>query len=330
MSLGHFSYLLSGDQSRLSKVSSDRLEVLANVAARRYLGDGTMMNDSIAKMASENDLNANQIARVCEMANLATHRSLWSKTAAKESIAFDLADAKTVLRVVKKEPLDSCDPQSPPVSPTESDACAEPAPPSALLPPTSDYAGPPTGLTVRGPPIASMFSANPAMVHNGLHGDGPKKTLIIRIEKKASERASAASKLLYAGMQLESLEKRACNSMKQALLSGDTFFSLWEQAHAAGLSKAASKYFPEWQRQIIDGACGAERTRLEKLAIHKAPDDLISDDLGGVVVINGAHPVLVSLDTVTKKTGEIKNMINNLLRIDDEVKVYRQQLRELS
>ena len=40
--------------------------------------------------------------------------------------------------------------------------------------------------------------------------------------------------------------------------------------------------------------------------------------------------VMISLDTVQRKTGEIKNGISNLLRIDDEVKIYQQRLRELS
>ena len=72
------------------------------------------------------------------------------------------------------------------------------------------------------------------------------------------------------------------------------------------------------------------RLRLEKLAISKAPPDLISEEMGNVTVINGAHPVLVSLDTVQRKTGEIKNGLHNLLRIDDEVKVLHQRLRELT
>ena len=87
---------------------------------------------------------------------------------------------------------------------------------------------------------------------------------------------------------------------------------------------------PKWQDQLLSEVHGSQRLRLEKLAIAKSPEDLISGDLGNTTVINGAHPVLVSLDTVQKKTGEIKQGLHNILRIDDEVKVFNQRLRELS
>jgi hypothetical protein len=52
--------------------------------------------------------------------------------------------------------------------------------------------------------------------------------------------------------------------------------------------------------------------------------------LGNTNIINGAHPVLVSLDTVNRKTNEIRNGLEGLLRIDDEVKIYHQKIRDLS
>ena len=87
---------------------------------------------------------------------------------------------------------------------------------------------------------------------------------------------------------------------------------------------------PKWQAQLVKDSHGSQRLRLEKLAISKAPADLISDNMGNTTVINGAHPVLISLDTVRRKTGEIKQGLHNLLRIDDEVTVYNQKLRELA
>ena len=320
MSLGHFSYLLSGGQAHMSKVSSERLESLARTAARHFLGEGEPLNKSISKFAQENDLNPHQIARVCEMANIATHQALWSKTAQKEAIAFDLANAKTIIRIVKKEPMDPCDDDGPMVSPPD------PGP----APCSSDYTLPPRDIPMSGPSMSSMFGADPADVHQGLHSEPERKSIVIVLQKKAAERQRTVSELLYKGMQLETLEKKAFEAVKQAVMGGATFFEVWQAAAGAGMAKVAKEYLPAWQDRIVKDADGAMKIRLEKLAIHKAPDDLISEDLGGVVVVNGAHPVLVSLDTVTKKTGEIKNLLNNLLRIDDEVKVYKQRIRELS
>jgi len=316
MSMSHFNYLLSEPSSRHIKVAADRLELLAKTAAKRYLEERVPLNSTIQKIAEENDLNANQIERICEMANIATHRALWSKTAQKESIAFPLADAKTVVQVVGKKPLDSDDPESPMVS----------CPPMS----DSDYAGPPKGIPLSGPSTISMMGADPAAVHNGLHEDGEKKRIIIILQKKAAERQDAEDKVLYKGMELESLEKSAYATVKQAVLGGATFRQIYEAASGSGLHKVAEEYLPRFEERLLKEVHGSARLRLEKMAISKAPEDYISDDMGNVTVINGAHPVLISLDTVQRKTGEIKNGLHNLLRIDDEVKVYHQRLRELS
>jgi len=314
MDLGHFSYLLSEAPS-FKKVASDRLELLAKTAAKRYLLDGVPLNDSIRKIATENDLNQNQIERICEMANLSTHQALWAKTAQKESVAFPLADAKMVVSVVKKEPLDASDPSSPLVSPRTCD---------------SDYAGPPTKVPMPGPSMASMMGVTPSDVHQGLHEEPEKKRIIIIMQKRAAERDALKSELLYKGMQLESLEKRAFAEFKQTVLSGTSLTDIYTAACGAGFQKEAAAYFPAWYDQLVSGSHGDLRRHLEKQAIGRAPDELISSNLGSMSVINGAHPVLVSLDTVQKKTGEIKQGLHNLLRIDDQLKIYRQKLRDLS
>jgi hypothetical protein len=296
-------------------VAADRLELLAKTAAKRYLEEGAVLNDTIKKIAEDNDLNRHQIERVCEMANIATHQGLWAKTAEKESVAFPLADSKAVVTVVKKTPLDSDDPESPKVSPSSCD---------------SDYMGPPKGIPTPGPSMVSMMGADPANVHNGLHEEPEKKRIIIILQKKAAERARLESEILYKGMQLESLEKKAFAAFKQSILGGDTLYDVSAAAAGAGLGKVAGEYFPKWHAELVSGTHGEMRNRLEKQAIARAPDDLISENLGNVAIINGAHPVLISLDTVQRKTGEIKQGLNNLLRIDDQVKVFHQKIRDLS
>lgn len=314
--MAHFdtSWLTDGATSH-TKVASDRLELLANTAAKRYVEEQTPLTHTIRKIASENDLNSNQIERICEMANIATHRALFPKAASKEAVAFPLADAQEVVNVVGKKPLDPSDASSPMVSPCSMD---------------SDYSGPPQRLPIPGPSTMSMLGADPAKVHNGLHEEPEDKRIIIVIQKKAAEQSDLKSKILYKGMELESLEKRAYKEVKQTILEGATFYELYKAASAAGLDSMAEKYLPKWQDQIISESHGSQRLRLEKIAITKAPAELISENLGNMTVINGAHPVLVSLDTVNRKTGEIKQGLNNYLRIEDELKVFNQRLRELS
>lgn len=317
MSLGHFSYLLSDQTGQRSKVAADRLELLAKTAAKRYIEEGVSLNSSIQKIAEGNDLNANQIQRVCEMANIATHQALWSKTAEKDSVAFPLANARIVIHSTGPIENDADD-----------DSCEDKPPPCPVMA-DSDYAGPPEKLPVVGPPIASLFGVNPDDVHNGFE-EPEKKRIIIMIQKKTAAQKSLKSKVLFKGMELETLEKRAFQQVRQAVFDGYTFRELYKAAAASTLGEVATEYFPKWEERLIAEATGSIRQRLEKTAIGKAPEDLISENLGNVTVVNGAHPVLISLDNVKQKTGEIRNGLRGLLRINDEVEMFNQRLRELT
>lgn len=313
-SASHFQYLLGGAPH--TKVASERLDLLAKTAARRFLHEGIPLNNSIRKMASENDLNMNQVERVCEIANIATHQGLWAKTAQKESIAFDLADAKMIVQVA-------------------GNGAPSMGSPSAAAPATApctqqDYMGPPVGLPVAGPPMSAMMGCDPAAVHHGLHAEPERKRLIIVIQKQAAARQTLHDQIICRGLELESLEKRAYATIKQCVLQGASFSDIYTAAAGAGLGKLAEAYLPKFEDRLIEEVHGETHRRLVKQAISRAPADLISDNLGNMTVINGAHPVLISLDTIQRKTGEIKNGLHNLLRIDDEIKVFTQRMRELS
>lgn len=307
MNVGHFSYLLQGRKPQLSKVASDQLESFAKIAAKRYLEDGTSLNDAITKIAKENELNAHQIERVCEMANIATHKGLWSKTAQKEKIAFPLASSKVVLA--------SCGCGG-------GDATA-PAPMDA------DYAGPPSGIPRPGPSLATMMGVDPSAVHNGLEGPNERQRIIVVLQKKAAAHQELKDKLSIKAMELETLEKRAFELVKQTVLGGATMRDVVVAATIAGYAKLAAELLPKFEERLIADTHGDVRTRLVKHAIAKVTDDLISENLGNTTVINGAHPVLVSLDTIQRKTDEVKNGLRDLLRIQDDIKVNNQRLREI-
>lgn len=318
MSTNHFAYVTSDIGPGQTKVASDRLELLGRIAAKRYLEEEIPLNTSIRKMAEENDLNHNQIERVCEMANISTHKGLWPKTAQKESLAFDLADARNIASVEKKPDHEDhggscgCDVKTSPVSVD------------------SDYMSPPKGLPAPGPSLMSMIGSDPAKVHHGLGPEPERKKIIIILEKKAAERSRVKSEQLYKAMELETLEKQAYNTVKQTVLGGESFSRIFEACVGAGLGKIANERLPVYQDRLIKETHGSVRNRLIKCAIQKAPEDLISDNLGNLTIINGAHPVMISLDTIQRKTGEVRNTIHSLLRIDDEVKIYQQRIRELS
>src|SRR4030095_6087284 len=96
-------------------------------------------------------------------------------------------------------------------------------------------------------------------------------------------------------------------------------------ACAGGLGATAHELLPKFESALLRETTGSVRSALEKNAISKAPEDLISRRLGATTVVNGAHPVLIALDTVQKKNGVVRTLLLNLLRIDDELKVFRQK-----
>jgi hypothetical protein len=100
-------------------------------------------------------------------------------------------------------------------------------------------------------------------------------------------------------------------------------------AAAAGFGKVAAEVLPKFEAQLVAECCGGVRARLEKTAISRAPEELISDSLGATTIVNGAHPVLISLDTVQKQNGVVQNLLYGLVRIEDELKVFNQKLQEL-
>lgn len=308
MGTGHFSYLISGGAPKATKVASDRLEVLAKSASKEYLENGTSLNQSITKIASERELNPHQIERVCEIANLSTHQALWSKTAQKDKVAFPLADARKVILLVR---------------PSDDEA----VPDDEAV--DEDYQMPPDQGD-DGPRLMDLMGVDPSECHNGLHEDPEKKRLIILLQKKASEVKNAEDSVLYKGMELESAEKQASKAVRQAVLGGRSFRDLFKAASAAGLRKVAAEYLPKIEEQLIGETYGETRLRLEKTAISKAPDDLVSEDLDNVTVVNGAHPVIVCLDTIKKKTDEVRQGLQGYIKVRDEAGVLRQRIKELS
>lgn len=78
------------------------LKKLGKEAAAAY-NAGTPLNDAVAKLAQERSLNASQIARVCEAANLSVYAEKMASADTRRD-EFDLADPAAVLSSLKIAP----------------------------------------------------------------------------------------------------------------------------------------------------------------------------------------------------------------------------------
>ena len=297
----HFAYL----SEKQASVSPDQLLIFAKTASRRFIDEQVPLNTTIKKLASDNDLNPHQVERVCEMANLATHQALWPAAKEKEKVAFEVADPKAIIEKGKERPS------------------------SKMTRADEDYKSPPR-KEHGGGSLSGLLGVDPSACHHGLAEGNDKQKVIIIIEKKAAERERVRAQLLVAGMEYETVEKLAYHQVKQAVLGGYSFRQVFDAASAAGLGKIAKHLLPEFEQRLIKETYGDTKARLEKNAISKAPEDLISDNLDGMTIVNGAHPVLISLDTVKRQDGKVQALLSNVLHIDDELKIHRQKLSELN
>lgn len=300
-----FAYLL-GDQS-LTKVSADRLETMAKLAAKAYVESGVPLNETIGKMASDNDLNPHQIERVCEMANIDTHKALWAKTAAKHEIHFQVADAKKLVK----------------------HASVTTARGSTVT--TSEYNSPPKIASAKATAVLAKIASPTIQGHDGLYNVTSKQQLQATLTKKAAERDRARSKTLADGIKLEELTKEAFRTVKQAVLGGASMQDIYIACDSVGMGKFANEFLQMFEAQLIGETHGSTRIRLEKLAIGKVPDSFLSQGpaRSALTVVNGAHPVLISLDTLAKQTDQVEQGLLGYLRLNDEVKIYEQKLKEL-
>lgn len=281
-----------------AEVSPEKLRLLAKVASNKFLSGKTPLNQSLQKIAEENGLNVHQVARVAEMANHETHQALWASEADKTKVAFDVADPKKItVREAKPGEQEK-----------HTGAARE-------VPKRVD----------RGPSTAEMFGVKPGDVHRGL-GDLPdKKKVVIIIEKTASAKTVAKDDLIKVAMLNEHEEKNLAKLVKQAYLGhGVKLPDIYAYACAEGYGEVAKEYLPKIAEQLQKETGRAELTKIA----WKAPEELIDYD-APLTVVNGAHPILISLDTLLKYRNDIQQFNGRMSRINDDVTILGERLREL-
>ena len=89
----------------------NKFEKLAEIAANEHMDNSVSLNDSIVKLAEENELNPEQIKRVVEAANIKVFQKNFADEAREghKNVDFDVADPKVIIRrifVIKKKPME--------------------------------------------------------------------------------------------------------------------------------------------------------------------------------------------------------------------------------
>lgn len=301
--------------SRGSDTDTDQLGVFGKQAAKRLIEDGVHPNDTIQKIASEEGLNAAEMQRVCELANLEGYAHFNKEAGRGErTFEFPLADYREIA--------------APAEAPSEKTAM-----PKIF---STDYDAPPSsslcGVNTEEADIFDAFGVPPPVekVASLARADG----LIAHLELLAqNERDKLA-------MNLEALSENGekfFQHIKQEVLAGKSF----DEIEKAVASKAEGKPYDGRIKELIGyvkrrlydmgvlqhpartGDSGSTPETINKTA-EPVERDLLADTFESphvpVAVTNGRHPLFASLDTLVRQFDERDKSNNHLIILEDKIR----------
>lgn len=311
--------------SRTAGVNSEQYGLWGKTAAKRYLEDGVPLNTTIQKIASEESLNANEISRVCEMANLETYANMLKTSSPHDkSFEFPVADKAAIV----------------------SSGGEKTAMPNIF---TTDFDRPlDKDLTkVAGLDIFEAFGVSgiEKVAEDGARAEG----LLQKLERLAElEKDKIAMNL---EKSVETAEKFVAQ-MKQELLKGKSF----DEVQAAVYAKAEQAKDPahaDRLRELVnyakrqfhdmglvqtpartgDGPPSPTNLKETDEALKTAEpveEDLVTDawESPGVAVsvVNGRHPLFASIDTLVTQFEEADKSRHNLIILEDKIRYTKNRI----
>lgn len=312
-------------------VSKHDLERWGNEAATEYLHNQTPLNHTVEKIASENNLNADQVKRVCEFANITTNLSLFEKMADKR-FKFDQADASQVMR--KMAAGDATEK----VAGMARQAYSMSVPDELKRRNTTAYQD-----------IREIGSEKIAHIASASRDAEDPDQLLKLLEAKTAALEELKMDKFAADALVANAEDQIYEEMKSRVLGGDNTFgefcaaalshgktasdkgtikeALLKAAYRLVENTGADQYLTDTMAETHNG--GVSKTAAVKLA-GAVPDEYIADefDSPGVpfVVRNGNMNLYFTLDTLVKQKDKSCGMNRPLLLLDDDVRYIKRKL----
>jgi hypothetical protein len=281
-----------------------QFDVFGREAANAYLERNVSLNETIEKIANENDLTYNQIERVCEAANkdvylhLFKNQSNAEKTGAKgvyeKYVVFPIAEPGVISKALNKT--------------------------ASVFSDTSDYyADVPSDLVDSGDPL-TMFAVESSEVEKTASPNSDLGYDIIA--KLKSVQQQLAGSLLVKQAEIDETRQRLYSAVKTALLNEEFSF--------AQLCKLASKHFKSPKvadvlKDTLEGLEKYEPAMYFKIA-SSVDEGLISDKLDelaadtGVQVLNGRHPVWMEINTLVPQIEDYAKVEGKLWILNDRLR----------
>jgi hypothetical protein len=276
-----------------------RVQDWATEAADAFLNQKVALNQSIRKIASREGLNREKVARVVEESNKAVWLKMFEKQSDK-TFTFPVAELDEIL------------------TPAPATSVKVAAPMARIRP---------------APVMTKEATVTEILTDRSMQGSGPQRARhfyeksIISAELLREKAASEERKLVAAQTQF-------CKTAQQMVLQENYTFE--------ELTTAMADYRPKhWRKVAVLMKVAAIHLGrkfklpegLEKRAggmVDPGEHDIVSQISASgmpVEVINGAHKLVVALDTLVDQTTESDKANKNLYGADDTVKYLRKELR---
>jgi hypothetical protein len=282
---------------------------LANEISTSYFNSGSIPTETLTKIAQLKDLRPHQIEILAAEANKLIHTKKYASMKEKYFAAdFPLADAKIAIQNLQ---LDS------------SEKIA-----SSFIDPI---------FSEEGPDMFAMFGVEKpemdktAEVKHSLKHASEKAELISRQMKdaiivKEAQLVSAQHSFIKMARQ-HMLEDSNSSARMKTLGFFDHFVKCAKIKQGKSLlAKLAYVMAQEGKLEPVQAKKAIEY--FQKEADCKAPEELISQDLSAQV-INGDHPLYITLKTVGDLEAEIERFGRNSGLVDDKVRILKQKIRAL-
>ncbi len=308
----------------------------AQLAVSGYLENGVSLNDSIAKLANENHLTPTQVKQVCQQANVATYESLFPAQEDK-TFTFPIANPHEIINSIEQAEKVASDSKIP------ADYYLEP--------PRPEFKG----------DVNRVFGVEElSNEHEIVEKIAHLKQLCENFKLAADEIRSLQ---LDSGLALEESRENARQAVEQFILVDDNQDRLGTMKKVAkairlGIPKERQKVaFAEFikisEGLVKKGIFGAlakfqfekdsgETVRaaiadLSKEAEAVQPDLISKTQLTGteapldkVKIVNGNHPILVSINQLVNQVAEEDRLKQGLLLLEDKASYAITKINDLN
>lgn len=307
--------MFNSSEFKSREVSMDHFRGWASDAAQQYLKEGTEPNTSITKIAQSEDLTPAQIAIIATETNKMIHNQKYASEAVKYHAAdFPLADSSVILDRLKGSISEKTAGFQAPQSTNDVDiygimekqmgVTVEPMDKTASLKHEMNFS------MEKSAALISELETENFTLQTKLASD--KSAFIKQARQVMISEPTSEARLHMLGLFDHFVKCAKKESVGKPLLAKlATVMQLEGMIYKTSADKAV-EYF------------------MSKEADCKAPQELISEGLiGKVEIINGSHPLYITLQTIEKGEADRLRNEQQYQLIKDKVKILNQKVRAL-